>query len=76
MLCLQALLVYALLDRVTWTFIASNGTTIALTEGFYAAKTASALFEGPKARFSLTYKSDTAGYKFDMSITGAQYSLY
>lgn len=56
-----------------WTFIASSGAEIVLTEGFYAAKTASDLFSGPDAHYKLTYNRDSEGYKFDLTLTGAQY---
>lgn len=60
-----------------WTYISSSGSRIALTEGFYASKEASDLFAGSAgdpAHFVLTYDRDSAGYKFDLTITGAQYS--
>ncbi|XP_045168694.1 uncharacterized protein LOC123531629 isoform X6 [Mercenaria mercenaria] len=60
---------YYIKNRITWTFI-SNGTELNLTEGFYATKDAKALFEGPNARFGLTFKRTDEGYKFDITITG------
>ncbi|XP_053390037.1 uncharacterized protein LOC128552968, partial [Mercenaria mercenaria] len=58
---------------VIWTFI-SNGRELKLTELFYIANNATALFHGPEARFNFYYDNPEGFYTFVINITGAQYS--